>query len=88
MGCRAKTMSQDGSLQLKTSLAAKKYLVAQVDTALVRAAYQGAVVEFATHAALGATEISQAIEAIIARLRSENVTTPVAVDLLTTESIC
>lgn len=88
MGCCAKTSSQTSSLQSKTSLATEKYLVAQVNTALVRAAYQGAVVEFATDTTRGATEVSQAIVAIIARLRSKNVTAPVAVGLLTTESVC
>jgi hypothetical protein len=65
-----------------------KYLVAQVDTAFVRAAYQGAVIQFATDTALGATEVPQVVVAIVARLLPENVTAPVAVGLLITVSVC
>lgn len=72
---------------VKTSLVTGEYLIAQVDTALVRAAYQSALVESATNTALGAAEVPQVIGSIIARLRSENVTAPVAVGLLTTESM-
>lgn len=72
---------------MNTSLVTEKYLVAQIDTALVRAAYQGAVVEFATNTTLVATEFRQSIEAINARLPPKNGTAPVAVDLSTTESV-
>ena len=67
---------------------AGKYLVAQVHTALVRAAYQGAVVQSAADTALGGTEVPQVMRAIMTRFRSGNGTAPVAVGLLPTESVC
>jgi len=70
------------------SLVSETYLVAQVDTALVRAAHNGAVFKFATDAAPGAVELLQVTHPVLTRLLSEDVSAPLTVDLFARESIC